>query len=111
MTPHNFPLAAANKRFYVVATPVTYECDPATRRLTRHSGYAIAAAQPANFPGAVSAPLATNVALCDLPRIQPTVNGVLVSMHLRYDQPVSGLGAASAEAVESFSEFGVKELP
>ena len=112
MTPHNFALAAANKRFYIVATPVTYECNPATRRLTRHSGYAIAVAQPANFPpGAISAPLATNVALCDLPKIQQTVSGVLVSMHLRYDQPVNGLGAANTEAVESFSEFGVKELP
>jgi MSHA biogenesis protein MshO len=111
MTAHNFPIAATNKRFYVVASPVTYECNPATRRLTRHSGYAIAAAQPVAFAGAVSAPLATNVALCDLPRIQPTVGGVLVSMRLRYDRPVTGLGAGSVEAVDSFSEFGVKELP
>ena len=52
MTPHSFVLAPANRRFYVVATPVSYECNPATQRLTRYWGYAVAAAQPAAFGAA-----------------------------------------------------------
>jgi MSHA biogenesis protein MshO len=39
------------KRFFVVSGPVTYECDMATGRILRHSGYAITAAQPTGFAG------------------------------------------------------------
>ena len=39
------------KRFFVVSGPVTYECDMAAGRILRHSGYAIAAAQPTGFAG------------------------------------------------------------
>jgi len=39
------------KRFFVVSGPVTYECDMATGRILRHSGYAIVEAQPTGFTG------------------------------------------------------------
>lgn len=39
------------KRFFVISGPVTYECDMATGRILRHSGYSIAAVQPTSFVG------------------------------------------------------------
>ena len=39
------------KRFFVISGPVTYQCDMATGRILRHSGYALAAAQPTVFGG------------------------------------------------------------
>lgn len=64
---HNFPGLAAGRRFYIVATPVTWDCNPATQRLTRRWGYPVAAVQPAAFgAGAQAAPLATNVAACSI---------------------------------------------
>ncbi|MCO5098026.1 MAG: hypothetical protein M9884_11240 [Rhodocyclaceae bacterium] len=40
-----FPLASPDRRFHVVAGPVTYICDPVAQTLTRQWGYAIGAAQ------------------------------------------------------------------
>lgn len=39
------------KRFFIISGPVTYECDLAAGRIYRHSGYALAAAQPTSFGG------------------------------------------------------------
>lgn len=111
MTPHSFALAPANRRFYVVATPVSYECNPATQRLTRHSGYAVAAAQPIAFAGATSAPLATRVSACRF-TFTPTGGvggGGLLSVWLRTAQPVTHLGPGQAESAEAVVEFGVRE--
>jgi MSHA biogenesis protein MshO len=64
---HNFAATAASRRFYLVATPVTWDCDPATQRLTRRWGYAVAAVQPVAFAAAAqAAPLATQVAACSI---------------------------------------------
>lgn len=112
ITPHSFALAPANRRFYVVATPVSYECNPATQRLTRYWGYPVAAAQPAAFGGAAtSAPLATRITAC---RFAYTATGGvggggLLTVWLRTSQPVSNLGAGQVESAESLSEFSVKE--
>jgi MSHA biogenesis protein MshO len=111
MTPHSFALVPADRRFYVVATPVSYECNPATQRLTRYWGYAVAANQPAAFGGATSAPLATRVSACRF-AYTPTGGvggGGVVSVWLRYTQPVSHLGAGTTESAESLSEFSVRE--
>lgn len=59
-----FPLESPGRRFHVVETPVTYECNVATGQLRRYSGYAIAAAQPTPPAGGTSAALATNVSAC-----------------------------------------------
>lgn len=42
---HNFAAASAKQLFYVVDTPVTYLCDPATGNLTRYQGYTLATNQ------------------------------------------------------------------
>jgi len=116
ITPHQFSNHSANRQFYIVATPVTYECDPATRRLTRYWGYPIAALQPTAFgAGVARAPLATIVTACRFgytPTPPPTppgaaTRGGVVSMWLRFTR--QSLGTGFEESVESLAEFSVKE--
>ena len=64
---HNFPALASNRHFYVVATPVTWDCNPATGQLVRRWGYPVSAVQPVAFGVATpSAPLATSVGACSI---------------------------------------------
>ncbi len=112
MTPHSFALAPANRQFYIVATPVTYECNPATQRLTRYWGYPIAAVQPAAFGAAtLSAPLATSVSACRFAYAAtgPLGSGGVASIWLRYTRATNGTNAP--ESAESFVEFGVRGAP
>jgi MSHA biogenesis protein MshO len=60
----SFVFGSPANRFHVISGPVTYECNPGTGRLVRHSGYAITTIQPTAFAGAASALLANNVAAC-----------------------------------------------
>lgn len=112
MTPHSFTLAPASLRFYIVATPVSYECNPATQRLTRYWGYPIAAVQPTAFGGAPSAPLATNIGACPIPSFRynpaggPGSGGVL-SMWLRFTRIANGTNAS--ESADVHAEFSVQE--
>jgi MSHA biogenesis protein MshO len=110
-TPYVFtnPAPRASRQVYIVATPVTYECNPATQRLTRYWGYAITPVQPVAFGAAVSrAPLATNVADCRF-RYWATGagRGGVASMWLRFTRRSVGMGFE--ESVESLSEFSVQE--
>lgn len=60
-----FGALAPSRSFYIVAAPVSWDCNPATGTLTRASGYAIAATQPLVFGGATSvAVLDRGVAAC-----------------------------------------------
>ena len=54
------PLESPSHRFQVVSTPVTYACDTAKGRLTRHAGYPIQADQPDKLD---TAPLAATATL------------------------------------------------
>ena len=109
---HAFPALSAWKRFYVVSTPVSYDCDPGTQRLTRRWGYPIAAVQPVAFGGTVlSAPLATNVASC---AIRYTAAGAagkggVVSVVMRLSQAAADTGIA--ESLELEAGFAVSEGP
>lgn len=66
INPHRFPSLSPSQRFYVVATPVTWDCDPGTQRLTRRSGYAVSQVQPIAFAGASSALLADRITSCSI---------------------------------------------
>ncbi|MDP1901105.1 MAG: type II secretion system protein [Rubrivivax sp.] len=108
---HTFPATAASRRFYLVATPVSYECNPATQRLLRHAGYAVAAVQPTAFAGADTVPLASNLAACSL-RYTPAGalgRGGVVSMWLRLSRVAADTGAP--ESVEIHHQFAVSEAP
>lgn len=54
-SPHKFPFASPQKRFYIVTQPVSFLCNTGAGQLNRYSGYAIQSSQPTN---AGSAPLA-----------------------------------------------------
>jgi MSHA biogenesis protein MshO len=108
---HSFPATAASHRFYLVATPVSYECNPTTQRLLRHAGYAVAAVQPTTFAGADSVPLANNVAACSL-RYTPAGalgRGGVVSIWLRLARAAADTGAL--ESVEIHNQYVVSEVP
>jgi MSHA biogenesis protein MshO len=114
IAPYRFTTHSSNWQFYIVATPVTYECNPATQRLTRYWGYPIAALQPTAFGARVArAPLATTVSECRF-NYTPTLTatgapgrGGVVSMWLRFTR--RSLGTGFEESVESLAEFSVKE--
>ena len=61
-----FPNPAPDRRFYVVATPVTWDCNPTTQTLTRRWGYPIAQVQPVAFGAGSNAVLATRITACNI---------------------------------------------
>jgi len=94
---HQFAMRSPQQRLYVVDTPITYICDPATAALTRYTGYQIQQAQPVNPAAApltnagVSAdPVAVNTT-CVISYAQATTwrSGV-VMMQLTITEPDSG---------------------
>ena len=108
---HSYPALSASRRFYLVASPVTYECNPGNRRVLRHSGYAISALQPVVFTGAISVPVASDLAACSL-RYAPAGagnRGGLVSAWFRLSRIASDTGAA--ESLETSSQTAVSETP
>jgi MSHA biogenesis protein MshO len=60
---NRLPFASPGKRFHVVSTPVTYQCDLGTGELRRYWNYPIAVAQPTP-PAGGYALLATNISGC-----------------------------------------------
>jgi MSHA biogenesis protein MshO len=112
VAPHSFPALAANRRFYLVATPVTWDCDPGTQRLTRRWGYPIAALQPAAFAAvANAAPMATQVSACTI-RYAPAGalgRGGLVHLSLRLSVPAADTQVA--EVAQWSASFAVSEGP
>jgi MSHA biogenesis protein MshO len=109
---HTFPALSTSRRFYLVATPVTWDCDPGTQRLTRRWGYPIAAVQPVAFgAGVASSPLALGVAACSV-RYQAAGaagRGGIVSFSLRLAQVAADTGVA--EQVELNALLPVSEGP
>ncbi len=95
---HRFSALASNRRFHLVAAPITWDCNPATRTLSRVTGYPIAAVQPAAaaaFAGASSnVVVANDVSACTL---QTT--------------PGSGATAATVLARVQFQRAGAAGLP
>lgn len=57
---------SAAGRFQIAEGPVSYACDPASGRLMRHSGYALAAVQPTPPAGGSAALLAGGVSACSV---------------------------------------------
>lgn len=100
-----FPYASPGQRFHVVDTPVSYECDPATRSLRRYWGYAISLNQATPPAGATNALLADGVAACSFaynPDAGRQRSGVF-SMTLKL--------AEEGEAVDLFQQTHVSNLP
>lgn len=121
MAAHSFPADGALTRFYIVSGPVTYECDPATRRLTRYAGYALAVNQPVAFAGGTGAILSSRVqscvnALSYTPTglytrgSSPTIYwGGIVNILLRLGPAITE--PASVESAVMQASFTVSEIP
>ncbi len=65
---HRFSALAPNKGFHLVSAPITWDCNPGTRTLSRITGYPVTAVQPvaaAAFAGASSnVVVANDVSAC-----------------------------------------------
>jgi MSHA biogenesis protein MshO len=100
-----FPLSSPGRRFQIVSTPVTYECDPAAGVLRRYWAYAIAGPQPTPPAGGVSALLADNVSACGFsydPDVAHRRSGLVsISLGLR----------SSGEDVNLFHQVHVANVP
>lgn len=109
---HMFPALAGSRRFYLVATPVTWDCNPGTQRLTRRWGYPITALQPAAFGAAANAaPMATQVSACAI-RYTPAGSlgrGGIVHLELRLAVPAADTQVA--EVAQWTAGFAVSEGP
>ena len=107
---HRFPTTSASRRFYVVSTPVTWDCDPGTQLLTRRWGYPLSALQPAAFGAANSAPLANRVTSCAI-RYTPAGSsgrGGVVQVQVRISVPGD---TAVPETAELNASYFVSEGP
>lgn len=106
----------ANKYLYLASTPVSYECNPSTGRLTRYWGYAfptLAAGgiQRTTFAGVTSAPVSTRVVGCTFFK-NPAVKvgtGYIVTVALQLGRTVDG--ALITEKADGIFEFGEREVP
>ena len=109
---HTFPALPTGNTFYLVATPVTWECNLTTRQLVRRWGYPVSAVQPVAFGGATpSAPLATTVDACSF-RYQPAGSlgrGGVVHATVRLSLNVTA--TAQAERVQFVAALPVSEGP
>jgi MSHA biogenesis protein MshO len=109
---HTFPALAASRRFYLVATPVTWDCNPATQQLTRRWNYPVSALQPIAFPAAAGvAPMATRIGACTI-RYQAAGSqgrGGLVHLALRVSVPAADTQVP--ETAQWSATFAVSEGP
>jgi MSHA biogenesis protein MshO len=116
--PAQAALEQVRRNFYVVETPVVYECNATTGQLLRRWGHPITAgAVPLAFGAAPSALVATTISTdptnggCSF-LMQPTPAGSLrqlVRLTLRFEAQTPGGNAP--ERVEAHLEFAVQEAP
>jgi len=108
---HAFPSLAASRRFYVVSTPVTWDCDPGQQSLTRRWGYPVASTQPVAFGAGVAAsPAATGVVACSARYQAAGLSGRagVLTMTVRLAR---NAGSAGSEPIELVIALPVGEVP
>lgn len=64
IVPLSYPLASPANRFHVISGPITFECNPVSGQLVRHSGYSIRTTQSTDFTGATHVVLTSGVSAC-----------------------------------------------
>jgi MSHA biogenesis protein MshO len=101
--------ASPGRRFFIVATPVSYVCDPNTGRLTRYSGYGFLAIQVTTFGVAVpSAGVATGVSDCKFIYAQDVAPKIgLLTLRLTLTKSVS----TGTENVSLYHAIHVNNIP
>jgi MSHA biogenesis protein MshO len=109
ITPHSFASLAASRRFWVVSQPVTWECNPATGRIVRYWGYALAAAQPAAIVGGNNAPVADGLAACRFSVNTSASEGrSSVSAWFRLTRNEAALGSTESAELAGSYEIGMR---
>ena len=91
----SFPDATASARFFLVSTPVTFQCTPAadgSGSITRYAGYGWQASQPTSFGTGTSALLLSGVVGCSASYADALANLGMLSIQIRLGQ---GNGSAS----------------
>ena len=87
---HAYPALPADRRVWLVAQAITLECDPAGRRLLRHSGYPLSALQPAAFPAGSTAIVATGLESCALSYTPVGSGGGVLGVSARFSATAAG---------------------
>lgn len=104
---HNFLAGSAERRFYIVSTPVTWDCNPAARTLRRLSGYPVTALQALAPLGATSDVLVSDgVSACQwLLQPGPGASGgtLLARVQLERGAP----GGTQPERFEHVAQFAL----
>lgn len=104
---HDFLAGSPERRFHIVAGPVTWDCDPAARTLRRIAGYPIVALQPLNPAGATSNVLVSDgVTACRwqlLPGSGPTSGLLSTAFELERAAP----GGAEVERFHHQAQFAL----
>jgi MSHA biogenesis protein MshO len=111
---HRFSALAPTRRFHLVAAPITWDCNPGTRTLSRIVGYPIAAAQPvaaAAFAGASSnVVLANAVNACTL-QTTPGSGATQATVLVRVQLQRAGTAGLPAERFEMAAQFALPAAP
>lgn len=95
------------RRFFIISGPVTYRCDPTGKRLERHTGYAIAAAQPT--PGSGGSLVTDKVSACSFDYTQNVAAQVgLLTMRIQLSEAVS---SGVQETVSLYHAVHVSNVP
>jgi MSHA biogenesis protein MshO len=104
------------KRFFIVAgnastglpEPVTYECNSATGKLLRYSGYAMTASQPTSFTVTPSL-LADNVSSCNFDYVQNVAPQVgLLTLRLTLSKALPG---GATQTVSLYHAVHITNVP
>ncbi|MBL8342580.1 MAG: type II secretion system protein [Rubrivivax sp.] len=104
---HNFVAGSPQRRFYVVAGPVTWDCDPVAGTLRRLAGYPIAAAQPINPAGATSNVVVSDgVTACQW-QLQPGVLGSTLLARMQLQRTAAG--GMEVERLEHQAQFALAQ--
>lgn len=100
-----FPFASPSKRFHIVQTPVTYECNPVTQEFRRYSGYAIQHTPQPAPPAGGGALLMERVSTCRFTYDAAVVaqRAGIVSMRAQITQ--------DGETVSLFQQTHVSNIP
>lgn len=107
---HLFPADDPQKRFYLVSQAVSYVCNPTAGTITKRSGYALQAAQPAAFAaGIASSTLATRVSACqfNLSTSPSAPQNLRQTLSVQLSLSISSNGSV-AEQAQSQMQFVVR---
>ncbi|MBI5719472.1 MAG: type II secretion system protein [Burkholderiales bacterium] len=104
---HNFVAGSAERRFYIVSTPITWDCNPAARTLRRLSGYPVTAVQALAPVGATSNVVVSDIVSACQWLLQPGTGAIGSTLLARLQLERSAPGATQPERLEHVAQFAL----